>query len=173
MTLYDLIFLGALLFSVFMGITRGGIREIITLIAFLIAILVAMWLKPWLVTTFHLEMIGAYLAAFAIFTGCYFIIRYIGNSLSDSLHKQTATNVIDRVLGFGFGVVRTMIFLGVFHLIFTAVTPIAKQPSWFTTAKVHPLGVWSAKSIQKFLPKVTPIANSVAPSVQEPAMPKS
>jgi membrane protein required for colicin V production len=167
MTLYDLIFLGALLFSLFMGVTRGGTREIITLVAFFAAILISLWIKPWLVTTFNLNVIWGYIAVGVIFIGCYFGIRYLGHSLSDKLHKDKTTNIIDRVLGFGFGIVRTLVFLGVFHLIFSAVTPIERQPNWFRTAKVYPLSVWSAKTIQHVLPSFTKTANQVAPSVAQ------
>jgi membrane protein required for colicin V production len=166
MQLYDLIFLGALLFSIFMGATRGGVREIITLIAFFVAIFVAIYSKPILAKTFNLELIGSYIAAGGIFVASYFGIRYLGQSLSDRLHKQKTTSYIDRALGVGFGVIRAIVFLGVFHLIFSSVTPIERQPRWFSAAKVYPLGVWSAKTVQKLMPQGTSIANKVAPSIE-------
>jgi len=167
MTLYDLIFLGVLLFSLFMGVARGGTREIITLIAFFVALLISFWIKPWLVATFHLGVAWGYLSVVVIFVGCYFGIRYLGHSLSDKLHKDRATNIIDRGLGFAFGVVRALLFLGVFHLIFSAVTPIERQPNWFRAAKVYPLSVWCAKTIQHVLPSGTKYANQIAPSVAQ------
>jgi membrane protein required for colicin V production len=167
MTLYDLIFLGALLFSLFMGVARGGTRELITLIAFFLALLIASWLYPWLVKTFNLGDVVGFIAVIFVFVGCYFGIRYLGQSLSDKLQKGKVTNIADRVLGFGFGIVRTLVFLGAFHLIFSAVTPIERQPLWFRSAKVYPLSVWCAKTIQTLLPGGTKIANKVAPSVEK------
>jgi len=148
-----------------MGFTRGGTREIVTLVAFFVAIIVSIWLKPWLMSTFHLGEAGSYVSVVVIFIGCYFGIRYMGHSLSDKLQKDKVTHFVDRALGLGFGIVRTLIFLGVFHLIFCKVTPIEYRPAWFKTAKVYPLSVWSAKTVQQVLPEWLKIANQVAPNI--------
>lgn len=165
MTLYDLIFLASLLVSVFIGVTRGGVREIVTLLALFGAIFISAWSKPWLVKTFHLESIGAYMAVIILFILVFFFIFYLGKSVSENLQKKTASNYFDRFLGFGFGFVRVLLLFGVFHLIFSAVTPIERQPVWFKTAKVYPLTAWSAKMVQHVLPQGLAIANKVAPTV--------
>ena len=52
--------------------------------------------------------------------------------------------------------------LGLFHLIFSAVTPIERQPHWFRAAKVYPLSVKCAQIIQAFIPAGAGMANKVA-----------
>ena len=91
----------------------------------------------------------------------YFGVRYLGHALSEKVQKQTALNTFDRVLGFAIGIFRTLVVLGVFHLIFSAVTPIDRQPHWFKDAKIHGLSVRCAQVIQAFIPAGTGVANKV------------
>ncbi len=167
MTLYDLIFLGLLAISCFAGVVRGGTKELVNLISFFLALFIAVVSKSFLSQTFHLDTITGYIAAFILFMAVYFGLRYLGHALSDKVQKQKTLNIFDRVLGFAVGFGRTLIVLGVFHLIFSAVTPIDHQPHWFRDAKIYPLSVKCAKVIQAFLPKGTGMADKMAPEVEK------
>ncbi|MGN6424992.1 MAG: CvpA family protein [Asticcacaulis sp.] len=162
MQLYDLVFLALLALSCFAGVVRGGLKELVNLIAFFLALFFSIVGKAFIVKVFHLDTITGYVAAFILFLAIYFAIRYVGHALSDKVHTQKALSVFDRVLGFGVGIVRTLVVLGVFHLIFSAVTPIERQPHWFRAAKVYPLSVKCAKIIQAFVPAGAGMANKVA-----------
>jgi membrane protein required for colicin V production len=162
MQLYDLVFLALLALSCFAGVVRGGLKELVNLIAFFLALFFSIVGKAFIVKMFHLDTITGYAAAFILFLAIYFAIRYVGHALSDKVHTQKALSVFDRVLGFGVGIVRTLVVLGVFHLIFSAVTPIERQPHWFRAAKVYPLSVKCAKIIQAFVPAGAGMANKVA-----------
>ncbi|OYW73743.1 MAG: hypothetical protein B7Z26_11785, partial [Asticcacaulis sp. 32-58-5] len=82
MTLYDLIFLGVLLFSVIVGLMRGGTRELVTLVSFLASFLIAIWIMPWLKDMFNLKNMTAFIAFGIIFVIIYLSIRMFGNNLS-------------------------------------------------------------------------------------------
>jgi membrane protein required for colicin V production len=167
MTLYDLIFLGVLLFSVIVGLMRGGTRELVTLVSFIASFLIAIWIMPWLKDVFNLKNMTAFIAFGIIFVIIYLSIRMFGNNLSEKMHKQKALDYVDRVLGFSFGILRALVFLGVFHLLFAAIFPIGSRAEWFTEAKVYPLGVTAAKTLQAVAPKLAVFADQVAPSVED------
>jgi len=165
MQLYDLIFLAMLAVFGFYGFSTGALRQVVNLLSFFIAISLSALSRGFVSRAFHLDTITAYIAAFIIFIALFIGIRYIGNALSDRLHKQKTASYVDRGLGVAVGVLWTLTILGVFHLIFSYVTPIERQPHWFVDAKVYPLSVQCAKTIQAVLPKGTGMADKMASEV--------
>ncbi|MEI9905681.1 MAG: CvpA family protein [Asticcacaulis sp.] len=166
MTLYDLIFLAMLAVLGFTGVMRGGIRSLIDLVAFFLAFFVAAISMGFMRQSFHLDIVTGYVAAVIVFVAILLIVRYLGHSLSDAIHKQKALGIFDRILGGALGILASLFILGLFHLAFSLVTPIDRQPSWFREAKVYPLSVRSAKAIQALLPQGTGLADKVAPAVE-------
>ncbi len=164
---YDLFFLAMLAISCFSGLVRGAVKELVNLISFFLALFISVVTKSSLSHAFNLDTVTGYIAAFILFIAIYFALRYLGHALSDKVRKQQALNLLDRVLGVGIGILRTLIVLGVIHLIFCAVFPIERLPHWFRDAKVYPLSVKCAKTIQAFTPQGTEMADKLAPEVQK------
>ena len=155
MTPYDLIFFGLLIILGIYGYLTGAVRQIVNLLSFVIAIFVSATTRTFLASAFHLDTITSYIAALILFVVLFIGIRYLGHALADKLHKQKALGYIDRFLGVGIGVLWTLAIIGAFHLIFSLVTPIDRQPHWFRDAKVYPLSVRCAKAIQALIPPST------------------
>lgn len=167
MTLYDLIFLGLLAILGFWGYTTGALKQIVNLGAFFIAIALSAMSKSFIANAFHLDTITAYVAAFIILIVLFIGLRYLGHSLTEKLHKQKAVGYVDRAFGVAIGILWTLTIIGVFHLIFSYITPIERQPSWFVNAKVYPLSVRAAKTIQAILPKGNGMAEKMDHEVQK------
>ncbi len=165
MQLYDLIFLAMLAVFGFYGFSTGALRQVVNLLSFFIAIALSAISRGFMARAFHLDTITAYIAAFIVFIVLFIGIRYMGTALSDKLHKQKTASYVDRGLGVAVGVLWTLTILGVFHLIFSYVTPIERQPRWFVDAKVYPLSVQCAKTIQAVLPRGTGMADKMASEV--------
>ncbi|MEM9965874.1 MAG: CvpA family protein [Asticcacaulis sp.] len=161
MTVYDLVFLGILLFSVLSGLLRGGTREIVGTASFILAVLIAIWLSPWLRETFNLDEMVSLIALVIVFILTYFGIRLMGNAVAEKVNKQSVLSYADRILGVGFGVARALVFLGFIHLLFSVVLPKDK-PEWFTDAKTYPLSVQCAKTILSVAPSWAHYADQVA-----------
>ena len=155
MTPYDLIFFGLLIVLGIYGYLTGAVRQIVNLLSFFIAIFVSGTTRTFLASAFHLDTITSYIAALILFVVLFIGVRYLGHALADKLHKQKALGYIDRFLGVGIGVLWTLAIIGAFHLIFSLVTPIDRQPHWFRDAKVYPLSVRCAKAIQALIPPST------------------
>ncbi len=166
MTLYDLIFLAMVAVLGFTGIMRGGVRSLIDLIAFFLAVFISAISMGFMRSAFHLDTLTGYVAAVIVFVAVLLIVRYMGHALSDKIHKQKALGAFDRVLGGALGIVAALFILGVFHLIFCAVTPTEHRPNWFTQAKIYPMSKVSARTIQSLLPQGTGMADKVAPAVE-------
>lgn len=160
MELYDLIFLGVLGISCFSGVMRGGFKELFDLGSFFIAVFLAIITRPFIANIFHLDTATSYVGAFVMFLVYYIGIRLLTQTVSESLHKQKILNMVDRGFGFLIGVVRSLLIIGVFHLIFSLVLPMQAQPSWFRDAKVYPLGSACAKLLQGLVPKGTSMADN-------------
>lgn len=162
MEFYDFIFLALLAIFGFYGFSTGALRQIVNLASFFIAIPLAVASKGFLQNAFHLDNLTGYIAAFILFVVLFMGLRYLGQALSDKLHKQKALGHVDRGLGLAVGVLWTLMIIGIFHLIFSAVTPIQRQPKWFVNAKVYPLSVKAAQTIKAVLPKGTDAADQMA-----------
>lgn len=159
---YDFIFLVILAISCFAGFVRGATKELVNLIAFFLSLFIAFLSQPFLANSFHLDTITSFIGAFIIFLLLYFGIRYAGHAIADRVQEQKALNTFDRVMGVGIGILRTLVVLGVIHLLFSLVMPIQQQPHWFRAAKVYPLSVKCAQVIQAFIPAGLGVADKVA-----------
>lgn len=166
MEFYDFIFLALLAIFGFYGFSTGALRQIVNLASFFIAIPLAVMSKSFLQDAFNLDDLTGYIAAFIVFILLFLGLRYLGQALSDKLHKQKALGHVDRGLGVLIGVVWTLMIIGAFHLIFSAVTRIERQPKWFVNAKVYPLSVRMAQTIKAVLPKGTDAVEDV-PGVEK------
>lgn len=159
---YDFIFLALLAIFGLYGFSTGALRQVVNLASFFIAIPLSVMSKGFLQRAFNLDDLTGYIAAFIVFILLFMGLRYLGQALSDRLHKQKALGHVDRGLGVLVGVVWTLMIIGFFHLIFSAVTPIQRQPKWFVNAKVYPLSVRAAQTIKAILPKGTDAVDQVA-----------
>ncbi len=167
MTLYDLIFLGLLAALGFWGFAKGALRQVVNLLSFVVGIYSVIWSKGYLANTFKLSDNAGWVAAIILGLAVFVGLRYIGHALSDRVHKEKALGYVDRFVGFGVGVLWTLIIIGSFHLIFARITPSEKQPGWFVNAKIYPLSVRCADTIKAVLPKGTRMADKVAPEVEK------
>jgi membrane protein required for colicin V production len=170
MTLYDVLALVIVLGSAAAGWIRGGAREIVTLVSFTLAALLSLLVLPFTGPfARHLIQpgwIGTVAAVLVVFVVAHIGIRAFGGWLSKKLQDAKTLGSIDRVGGLGFGIARALILLGVFHLIFAAVTPPERLPHWFRNAKVFPVSAAAAKLIQAVLPKGAKLADHFAPVVE-------
>lgn len=128
----DLALLAVLAISVVVGLARGLVFELLSLIGWVAAYFSAYWLAPVLAPHLPLGNPGSalnYGAAFA----CVFIVTLIVWSLAAGLVRRllhaTPLSLIDRLLGAGFGLARGLILLLVVATII-GLTPVHKSPAW-------------------------------------------
>ncbi len=155
MTLFDVVAGLVVLVSALVGLSRGFVREVVSLFAFSLAAALAVFLLP-LTAPIARHMIHPNWAANAaavivIFVIAYVALRVLGASVSAALKRQSTLGALDRGVGLGFGLGRALVLLGMFYLVFSAV-PSGLAPRWVSTSRLYPLSRASGQTIASVAP---------------------
>lgn len=145
MTLFDVIVIGVVLVSSALALLRGFTNEVLSIIAWVVGALAALWLFPYLTPVLRgvisPEWLAAAIAAVGIFIVAYVIVAAFTSRWSDSLmdiHERAG--LLDRTLGFIFGLARGLLIVTVAYLFFAWLVPNSDdQPDWIRNAKTRPL----------------------------------
>ena len=150
----DLALAGVLLISMFVGLWRGLIYELLSLAGWVVAYFASPYLAPILL---HFlpegrfgEMpaqMGALIASFVLIL----IVWSIAAKLVRMLVQATPLSVIDRLLGAGFGLLRG-VFICLLVVLVGSMTPAAKSSTW-QASKAVPWLEATLSEIQVVLPE--------------------
>jgi len=171
LTGFDILAGLVLLVSGLVGYARGATREVTTVIAFLLAVAAAViglrFTGPIARHFIHTSWMANAAAALTLFIVAYIALRMVGGALTRSVRQTATLSGLDRVLGFGIGLVRALVILGAFALLIDAATPPERKPDWFLTARLYPLARASGAVLEALAPKGLAVANSVAPAIHD------
>ena len=157
MPLVDFIFLSLTIFSSLIGLSRGFIKEFLSLIKWLVSLYIAfisfektkIVLSSFLKDTEVLDLI----AAISTFLLTFLILSLIFNFLSKFLSLK-GIGFIDKSLGFLFGLVRMMLIFCLIFIIYTDVFYNQEKPSWFNDSYsikyVEKLSIYFKKKFLEF-----------------------
>ncbi len=144
MTLFDIIVIGVLLVSSVLALLRGFTNEVLSILAWVVGALAALWLFPYLTPVLRGAISPPWLAAVIAAVGI-FIVAYAlcaaltarwSGGLMD-LHERA--ELLDRTLGFIFGLARGLLIVTVAYLFFAWLVPNPDdQPDWIKNAKTKP-----------------------------------
>jgi membrane protein required for colicin V production len=167
MTLFDLIAILILGLSALIGFVRGATREVMTVLAFILAVLASIYALPFtgpiLRRSIDTAWLANALAIIIVFVAAFIVIRLVGYVLTRKLHNVHALGTLDRLVGLGFGIVRAIVLLGVFYMVFNAATPPERVPAWIKDATLYPLASFSAKALMALAPQ----GSAVAPAIEQ------
>ncbi len=170
MTLFDLITILILAASGAIGFARGAAQEVITVISFIIAVVVAVFSlrisAPIARHSVHPDVLANAVAILVVFAIVYGLLRWGGSSLTRGIHSAEALGTLDRVVGVGFGLVRGLVLLGVFFLVFNQATPAERVPNWIKNAAFFPLSAASGHMLMALAPQGAAVANKVGPALE-------
>lgn len=170
MTLFDLIAVLILLVSGLVGFARGAAREVITVIAFLLAVVIAIFglriSGPIARHFIHPGALANAAAILLVFAVVYIILKLLGSGLTRQIQQTEALGTLDRIVGVGFGLVRALVLLGVFYLVFNAATPAERMPQWIKGAFLYPLSAASGRTLMALAPRGSAVASKVAPVLE-------
>ena len=121
---------------------RGFLWETLTIFAWVAAGLASLYFGPAVIPLIRGYVHQAWLASILAYAGVFLVVfiplAFISRRFSDSV-KRSPIGLLDRVAGFGFGVVRGLVILGLAYMAFVHFVPARKQPSWVTEARLLPL----------------------------------
>ncbi len=171
MTTFDLIAGLILLVSGAVGYVRGATRELVTALSFVLAaalsILMLRITAPPMRALIDPDWIGVAAALLIVFIIAFIALRLLGGRISHGLLETQVVGVLDRTVGFGIGLIRALIVLGAFFLLFTTATPENRQPKWITGAALYPLTQACGKILMAFAPQGQAAADKLAPAIED------
>ncbi len=173
MTLFDFIALVILGVSTLVGLVRGALREVTTVVAFVGAVFVALFslrfTAPLARAAVHPAWAGNAVAVVVVFLATYLLLRVIAAAVTRSVHDTQILGTADRLVGGSFGLVRGLVALGLMTLLFHAATPPEQVPAWISQAKLHPLAEVSATALRTLAPKGLSMAHRLTPALADAA----
>jgi len=128
----DWVLLAVLGLSVLIGLWRGLVFEVLSLLGWVVAYFAAQWFAP--VTAQHLP-VGTpgsalnHAAGFVVTFVAVLIVWALAARLVRLLITASPLSVIDRVLGAGFGLLRGLVLLLAVATV-VSMTPAARSPAW-------------------------------------------
>lgn len=159
MTTLDIIVVFLLGSGAVFGFLRGFVQEALSMIAWVL-IVVAVWLFHAPATAALAEAVGSdSAAAILAFLAIAIVISALGKWISKSLGAKSRNSVlgpIDRVLGFGFGMVKGLIIATLIFLLFVMGYDVVfgaeeGRPEWMTTSRTYPLLNASGDAMSEFV----------------------
>src|SRR5690349_10897779 len=171
MTQFDLIALFVIVISAAIGFIRGATRELVTALSFILAAALSLLLVrvtgPIARPLIDPDWVAVLVAILVTFLILYIALRLLGGRLSHGILETQAFGTVDRTVGVGIGLVRAVIVLGAFGLLFTAVTPEQRRPKWITGAALYPLTTASGKMLMAFAPQGQAAAGKIRPAIEK------
>lgn len=128
----DWLLLGILAVSVLIGLWRGLVFEVMSLLGWVVAYFAAQWLTPLTAAYLPLGTEGSsvnQMFAFALSFVLVLVLWGLLARLVRLLISATPLTVIDRLLGAVFGLLRGLVLLLVITTL-ASMTPAAKSPTW-------------------------------------------
>lgn len=145
MTLFDVIVIFVVGFAGIGGFMRGLVQEVLSLAAWILAAFAVYYLHDLLSDAlrniYDAEPATPILAFALLLLIPYAAMRVIANN-AGAASRNSLLGPIDRVLGFGFGVIKgTLIVVFAFSIValgFDSVWGYKGRPTWITTARTYP-----------------------------------
>ncbi|MEO6984979.1 MAG: CvpA family protein [Paralcaligenes sp.] len=153
MTSFDYIVLATLGVSAFLGLLRGLVKEILSLIAYIVAFLAAIWWGPratgWLAAYIDSGLLRTAAAYAAVFIVVLLLVGLVNVTLG-TLVRKTGLTPADHGLGALFGLLRGLLIV----LILVAAagyTELPKEP-WWRDAQLSHAAVRGVQEVKLMLP---------------------
>ncbi len=151
------------------GFLRGAVREMVTVLALLVAGAAALWglrLSGPIFREFVDPAWAANVAAvLVVFVVIYGLLRLMGAQMANRVQATEVLGFLDRTIGAGFGLVRSLAVLGAFSLAFHAATPPERIPQWIGGAALYPLTKAAGEVLKTIAPKGLDLAQRLRPAI--------
>lgn len=171
MTLFDIIALSLLAVSGIAGFVRGGTREMVTVLALVVAAFASVYALrfsgPLMRQAIDPDWTANVAAVLIVFIAVYLILRMVGGGIAEKIQATEVLGFVDRTVGLGFGLLRSLVVLGAFHLAFHAATPPERVPKWISGAALYPLTGAVAQVLKAFAPKGLDMAGKLKPAIAD------
>ena len=153
MTAFDYVLLFLLVGFMLISMTKGLVREVISLVSWVVAFYVATHygdiLIPWLPSAVSGDVMRMIVAFIVLFIGTRIVMAILARLVNVVLHA-TGLTLLDRFLGALFGLAKGALVALALVLV-CGMTKIPEQPFW-KNAMFSPMAVQAAKMAMPYLP---------------------
>ncbi len=151
----DIIVVGVLLLSGLLALVRGFIREVLAVASWVGAIFATLYgirpFAPLVRRAIDIPIATEVVAGALIFLVSLIVFGMISRGISRGIH-QTGLGVLDRTLGFLFGVARGALIVCLAYLVFTWIADEKHLPGWLAEARTLPLVQAGSRMIVTLIP---------------------
>jgi membrane protein required for colicin V production len=150
----DVILILVMLISAFLAMQRGLTREMLSLISWALAALVALFIYQIYRERVHAAIQPQVLADLLLIGLVFLIVLLVLGVVFWRLFPtpEGQPGVVDRILGFVFGLVRGFFLAVIAYELITAVEPKESLPHWVTEARSLPIIERTGRSLLSLLP---------------------
>lgn len=153
MTSFDYIVLAILGVSAFLGLLRGLVKEVLSLVAYLLAFVAAIWWGPiassWLSSLISNGLLRTAAAYAAVFIVVLLLVGLVNVTLG-TLIQRTGLTPADHGLGALFGLLRGLLIVLVLVAL-AGYTELPKEP-WWSGAQLSSAAVKGVRQVKLLLP---------------------
>lgn len=157
MAIFDLSVLGFLLITLAVGVSRGFIREVSSVLAWILAGIATFWdfplLKSFTRTHIDMPLVADAVAMIAVFVIAFTIISLIG-TVCANLVRGTLISPVDRTLGAVAGLLKGVVLLGVLEILVSCFLPRSSLPRSVQKTLCKPFIDTVGDAIRQCLPEV-------------------
>jgi len=169
LTWFDATALAVVILSGIMGLARGLIREVFSIVGFIAALVAGYFFAgqaaPVASSLLGVDGIWAMLAGgFGVFLIVFIAITILTMIIARSAHRSTEIGSFDRAAGLAFGIVRGILVIGLFIALITPARPAAdaqtpatpsrfELPQEITGARLYPVFDSVADILRSVLPR--------------------
>ena len=153
MTAFDYILLVLLIGSMLISLTRGLVKEVISLVSWIVAFYVAInygeVLEPWLPHAISGDVLRVIVAFVVLFIGTRIVMMFLAK-LASLVLRASGLTFMDRFLGALFGLAKGALIALALVLV-CGMTRIPQQPFW-RNAMFSPMAEAAARMVMPYLP---------------------
>jgi membrane protein required for colicin V production len=162
-----------LLISALLAYARGFVHEVLSVLGWVGAIFATIYgypyVKPYARDLIPIDLIADLAAGVAIFILTLVVLSLLTRGIAKMV-KDSALNILDRSLGFLFGIVRGAVIVCIAYLALSWLVPPVDHPAWVQSARSMPLIRVGSDILKTFIPEDAAAAgNKAAGNVKKKA----
>jgi membrane protein required for colicin V production len=140
-TLLDLIVIAIVLISALLALSRGFVREVLTLVCWIGAGAVAYFaftpLRPMVLQAVHNDLVADLVTAAVVFLVPLIVFKLLAGMITRGV-EDSRMGFLDRILGLLFGIARGVVLVAAAWLVVGLVIKPDRQPDWVQHAYLRP-----------------------------------
>jgi membrane protein required for colicin V production len=152
----DLVILAILLISGLLALSRGFVKEVLSIGGWVIATVAALELFPLLQPVVRRYIDQNLIAVSIAAVGIFVVVLTLASLLSSAISRRVQRSeigVLDRSLGFLFGLLRGAVVISLAYLVLVQFLTRDEQPDWLRSARAMPAIEYSADLLARLAPE--------------------